>query len=238
MPRGRVGGKIGLRTLPQTYATTGVWGLFEASDALRAVNWPRSEITEYGPNGADLSCPRAGTLTVTPYITAGWGLTVAQQWQLSTDAGATWTDLAGETAATLVLSGLTTAANGYRYRVRMTAGLRTKISADAAIVVDSVTLTVTQHPTNQTASGNSATFFASVSANGVQSPMTNYFPTLQWQKSTTNSGVWTNINGATGNSVSLSGLSYATDNGDQYRMIVVGCGGNSITTNPATLTVP
>ena len=236
MPRGRVGGKIGLRTLPQTYATNGVWGLFEASDALRAVNWPRSEITDYGLNGADLSCPRAGTLTITPNITAGWGLTVATQWQRSTDAGATWTDLAGETATTLALSGLTTAANGYRYRVRMTAGLRTKISADVAIVVDSVTLTVTQHPPNQTASSGSASFSASVTATGV-----NYYgmysPSMQWQKST-NGTVWTNISGATSSMVFLAGLSNGTDNGDLYRMTISSCGGNTITTNTAILTVP
>ena len=41
------------------------------------------------------------------------------------------------------------------------------VLADVAIVVDSVTLTITQHPTNQTASGGSASFSASVTATGV-----------------------------------------------------------------------
>lgn len=236
MPRGRVGGKIGLRTLPQTYAATGVWGLFEAADALRAVTWPRLEITEYGLSNADLSCPRSGTLTITPNITAGWGLTVTQQWQRSTDSGVTWSDLSGETSVSLVLSGLTTAEHGYKYRVKMVAGLRSKMSTEVSIVVDSVTLTVNQHPTNQTASGGSAMFSASVSATGVNY-YGSYFPATQWQKST-NGTVWTNISGATSNSVFLAGLSNGTDNGDLYRMVVSSCGGNTITTNTAILTVP
>lgn len=48
---------------------------------------------------------------------AGTGLTY--QWQRSTDAGATWTDISGAVSATLELIGVTTDQNGYQFRAKV-----------------------------------------------------------------------------------------------------------------------
>ena len=45
------------------------------------------------------------------------------QWQRSTDAGVTWTDIAGETNPTLTVTGVTVGMNGYQYRVVATSSL-------------------------------------------------------------------------------------------------------------------
>lgn len=49
------------------------------------------------------------------------GQPLAYQWQRSTDGGGSWTNLSGATSSTLSLTSLTSASNGYQYRVVITA---------------------------------------------------------------------------------------------------------------------
>lgn len=65
------------------------------------------------------------------------GTTPSYQWQVSTDAGATWTNIAGANNASVVIPAVTTASNGFRYRVIATNSCSTITSNGAA------TLTVT-----------------------------------------------------------------------------------------------
>jgi hypothetical protein len=65
------------------------------------------------------------------------GNTLAYQWQSSTDAGTTWSNVLGATSVTLSLSGLTTADNGKRYRCILSA------TGVASVTTNSATLTVT-----------------------------------------------------------------------------------------------
>ena len=46
--------------------------------------------------------------------------TPTAQWQVSTDGGATYTDIAGANSATFTLATTTTSQNGYRYRAVFT----------------------------------------------------------------------------------------------------------------------
>ncbi|NBW11321.1 MAG: hypothetical protein EBR82_25145, partial [Caulobacteraceae bacterium] len=62
------------------------------------------------------------------------GGTVSYQWQLSTDAGATWTNISGATSSTLALTNLTSADNGKRYRVAASATGATTAYSQAAIL--------------------------------------------------------------------------------------------------------
>lgn len=59
----------------------------------------------------------------------------------------------------------------------------------------------------------------------------------QWQLSTDAGTSWTNIANATSSSISLTGLTSA-DNGKRYRAVVSATGAASVTSSPATLTVP
>jgi len=89
----------------------------------------------------------AGTpnYTIPPATNADAGLTY--QWQQSTDNGATWTNItnggvySGATTASLVLTGVTIAMNGYDYRaiVNHTTHICTDISAPADLCVISIT---------------------------------------------------------------------------------------------------
>jgi len=59
-----------------------------------------------------------GSTTFTASATAG--SPVNYQWQRSTDAGTTWSNITGATSATLTVSNVTSAMTGYRYRVTTT----------------------------------------------------------------------------------------------------------------------
>jgi len=61
--------------------------------------------------------------------------------------------------------------------------------------------------------------------------------TYQWQLSTDGGTNWSNVSGATGAMLSLSGLTSAADNGKRYRCILSATGVASATSNSATLTV-
>jgi hypothetical protein len=65
------------------------------------------------------------------------GNTISYQWQVSTDAGATFANVSGATSPTLSLSGLTTADNGKRYRCVLSA------TGASSVTTNSATLTVT-----------------------------------------------------------------------------------------------
>ena len=54
-------------------------------------------------------------------VSAGGGGPFTYQWQVSTDAGVTWTNVAGATASSLTLAGVTATINNNRYRAAITA---------------------------------------------------------------------------------------------------------------------
>jgi alpha-tubulin suppressor-like RCC1 family protein len=63
------------------------------------------------------------------------GELINYQWQVSTDSGVNWIDLAGEVGATLQLMDLTSAANNYMYRVVLTSSSMTVTSTGAILTV-------------------------------------------------------------------------------------------------------
>jgi len=76
------------------------------------------------------------------FTVAGSGTGLVYQWQVSTDGGSAWSNVAGGTSATLSLTGVTTAANANRYRCQVwNTTCTTPANSVAAI------LTVRQLPT-------------------------------------------------------------------------------------------
>ena len=69
------------------------------------------------------------------------GLNATFQWQISTDAGVTWTNIAGATAANYAISGVTAAMNGNRFRV-----IRTVASCNSTLTSGPGSLTVSPLP--------------------------------------------------------------------------------------------
>lgn len=165
------------------------------------------------------------TATVAPAATLGY------QWQKQEAGGTTWTDLAGKTATSLALTGLTYGADhGDRYRVLVSSpGAATVASSDVALTIPLISITT--QPAAQTSVSGAATF--SVTASVSPTATLSY----QWQRRESGGSTWNNVTGGTGSSLSLSGLIFATDNGDTYRVVVTSAGAAPLTSTTAGLTV-
>ena len=92
-------------------------------------------------------------------------------------------------------------------------------------------ITISSQPSNQTASGGSATFSVTASLN--VSGTLGY----QWQKRDGSGSTWANVSGATSSSLVLSNLTNGADDSDQYQVIVSSTVATSVTSSAATLTV-
>jgi len=92
-----------------------------------------------GGGAADLTFDVAtvATAAATFTVTAAGQATLQYQWQRQTATGTTWSNISGATSASLALTGLTTAANGNKYRVRIssTGGATTVTSNSATLTV-------------------------------------------------------------------------------------------------------
>ena len=89
-------------------------------------------------NDLTITVATVGTAAATFSVTAAGQATLQYQWQRQTATGTTWTAVSGATSSSLALTALTTASNGYKYRVRITStGGATMLTSDSA------TLTVT-----------------------------------------------------------------------------------------------
>lgn len=91
------------------------------------------------PADASVTAPATATFSVTASVTTGTG-TIAYQWQLSTDSGASFSNISGATSAsytTPATTAVTFDENGYQYRVKLTTD-----TGAAEVVSDAATLTV------------------------------------------------------------------------------------------------
>jgi hypothetical protein len=89
------------------------------------------------------------------------------QWEVSTDGGTNYSDLSGQTSSSLALTGLTNSDSGKRYRAKFVkSGWNTVRSSAATLTVPTDTITVSQQPSNQTASVSSFSSTASTLPSG------------------------------------------------------------------------
>jgi hypothetical protein len=165
--------------------------------------------------------------------TTGTGITY--QWQVSTNGGGLFSDIAnsltysGVTSNTLNISGVSLAMNNYQYRVVMN-GICTpaNTTSDAAILSVYTPAAITTKPIDGKACvGTSITFTSAASGSS---------PTYQWQVSADGGFNYTNINGATSTTLTLNSLVQIQD-GNRYRSVatVASCG--SVISTPGILTV-
>ncbi len=163
---------------------------------------------------------------------AGGNPTPTVQWQQSTDGGATFTNLAGATSNTLSFTAAASQ-NGYQYRAIFTNSVSSATTSAAILTVQTAQAApvVTQNPASTTvAPGATASFVAAASGNPT--------PTVQWQQSTDGGATFTNIAGATFNTLSFTAS--ASQNGYQYRAVfsnTINSVTNTATTTAAILTV-
>src|SRR5581483_8085550 len=115
----------------------------------------------------------------------------------------------------------------YEYQAVFTNSIGTTTTSTVTLTVQ-FPPTITTNPGNlKVTAGNTATFTAA--ANG------NPTPTVQWQVSSDSGKIWTDLSGATSDTLTLNNILFS-QNGNEYRAIFTSTAG-SVTTTAATLTV-
>ncbi|NBX83649.1 hypothetical protein EBQ90_11300, partial [bacterium] len=174
------------------------------------------------------------TFSVSASISNGGSLS-SYQWEESTD-GVNFTSIDGAIASSYTKSNLTISDNGKFFRAIVfgTDGA-TPVTSDAAVLTLTDQIQITAEPTAQTASNGEASF--GVLASTVFNDSISY----QWQKSS-NGSTWADVGTSVvgQNALSLTGLTYATDNNTQYRVVLVAASNSNVTatSEAALLTVP
>ncbi len=189
-------------------------------------------------NPATLTVDFAPTVTTSPTsrtVSAGSSVTFTAaassnpaatvQWMVSSDGGATFTNIAGATSASYTFTAAA-ADNGKQFEAVFTDSTGTATSNPATLTVDFAP-TVTTSPTSQTVNAvTSVTFTAAASGNPAA--------TVQWMVSSDGGATFSNIAGATTTSYSFTVA--AADDGEQFEAVFTNSEGTT-TSNPAMLTV-
>ena len=181
------------------------------------------------PASAAVVEPAAATFTAA----AGGAPAPTVQWQVSTDAGTTWTDIAGATAASYQTPATVVADTGRQYRAVFSNSPAVVPSQAAVLTVTAAPIAPTfgTQPSNQSVTaGATATF--TTAASGMPTP------TLQWQLSADAGVTWSDIAGATSASYTTAATTLP-DTGLLYRLVasnsagVVASSAALLTVNPA-----
>jgi hypothetical protein len=196
-------------------------GALNSGNATLTVNSPvtittqPANVTECTGNDAVFSIALSGT---NPTV----------QWQVSTDGGATWSDIPGATATSVTISNLSASDNGNRYRAILSNVCTPSLTSGAATLTISATAAISTQPVNTTVcAGTNASFSVTATGSGLG---------YQWQVSTDGGTTWTNITGATASTLTLNGVN-TSDNGNTYRVLVTSCSPGVITSSSASLEV-
>ena len=151
-----------------------------------------------GPSDALLCVNGSTTFTV---LASGTLLTF--QWQLSTDGGASYSNIAGATGNVYNALGVGIGMNGNRYRAVVSGVCAPPATTSPALLTVIAPVVVSAQPANkEICSGQNTSF--SVTGSSVQ-PI-NY----QWQVSADNGTTWNNIPNGTANGVTVAGATTAT----------------------------
>ena len=174
--------------------------------------------------------PASFTVSESP-IPGGLCAAATIQWQVSSDGGTTFADIAGATAATLKISPTATALSENEYRAVLTNQAGSTNSTPA-------TLTVTQTCTYTVSGPNDVTVTAPDPATFTVTITTQpgcALPAVQWQLSIDGGATFTNASGATGDTLTIDPTS-VSQSGEQFRAALTNAAG-SASTRAARLTV-
>jgi hypothetical protein len=180
-------------------------------------------------NAVTLTVNNAGAITTNPtnatgcvnagatFSVAATGSSPSYQWQVSTDGGVTYSNLAGATSSTLSLTGLTSTQNGNRYRAVVTvAGCGSVTSSAVILTVNSAPVVTISAPVTVVKPGVSTIITVGSTPNGV-------------------SYVWT-FNGTTIPGANTNKVNVDVNGIGTYRATVTDVNGCANTTSPLTIT--
>jgi CSLREA domain-containing protein len=167
----------------------------------------------------------SGNVTFTAAASGSPAPTV--QWQVSTNGGASFSNIPGATSTSLTFM-TNSSQNGNKYRAVFT-NTCGSATTSAATLTTCTPPVVTTNPTSvaDACVGQVITFTAAASGTPA--------PTVQWQVSTNGGASFTNISGATSNTLSVT-ASVAVRN-NQYRAVFTNACGTNVPSSAATLGV-
>jgi hypothetical protein len=223
--RSRVGGFIGPPRRPVIYYASGMWTLGEQYASRTSNEWPRNFLdVSMSSAYVDATLGSANVYTSISY-NLGDGVYPSYVWSKSTNGGSTWSVVAGESSASLSLTGLTSSSNGNLYRIEATFGLRKRVPAPTQIRYES-SFTADWYPIQDVEGpvGGTAAFYGQAySLTGLAYGFIYFNPgwynpgEIQWQQSTNNGASWTDIAGE--NTYFLTAFEIqAGMNGRKYRV--------------------
>jgi alpha-tubulin suppressor-like RCC1 family protein len=153
--------------------------------------------------------------------------TPSVQWEVSSNAGSTWSAISKATADQLTVANVSTSQNANEYRAVFTNAAGKAASSPAMLTVQDVPK-ITKQPLGVVVEeGHAAVFEAA--ASGFPAP------TVQWEVSLNSGVTWSPVAGASSDQLSLASVQ-ASENGDEYRALFTNVAG-SVRSMPATLTV-
>ncbi len=147
------------------------------------------------------------------------------KWQESTDNGATFTDMPGQTSTTLTFTA-TASMNGYKYRAVASNGATSATSNVVTLTVNRLVVITTHLSDAGVCGGTNASFTVAATGSGTL--------TYKWQVSTDNGVTYSDVAGQTAATLTIAATNAM--NGNKYRSVVTGACGSS-TSNAATLSV-
>jgi len=217
------------------------WNLNTTGTNSQGIGIDNVTVTPYFCTAAVITSHPAGIGVCTgsnaSFAVSATGAGITYQWQLSTNGGASWSNLSdnatysGSTLDILNITGATAGMNAYRYRCIVTmAGCNAY--TNSAILNVQANPSISQQPQNVTGPvGSNASFF--IVSSGTS--------TWQWQESIDGGTTWNNLaslppySGTATNNLLISGIN-AGMSGYQYRCVVTGCA-QTVNSNAATLTI-
>jgi hypothetical protein len=140
-----------------------------------------------------------GAATFTAAAATNDGSSVSYQWQVSTNGGASYSNVPAATSASLALTGLTSSANGRRYRVvASAAGASSATSNAATLFVLQPSVSITSQPTQFSdlhASGSTGgkENVGSILSATIENADPDSTLTYNWQVSETGTGGWQDL---------------------------------------------
>jgi len=226
-----------------------------APGALTASTWYRRTVTVCGAAGPAVTTALLIMVNQAPVITAqpanaaaciggstsitvaATGTALTYQWQVFN--GTSWSNAGngavygGVTTATLAISNVTAAMNGYQYRVIISGGCPAPVTSNAVTLTTGIAPIVNTQPANTTTCvGSTTTIALAASGSGL---------TYQWQQKI-GSGAWTSLvdggvySGSLTTALTLTGVTAAMNNYSYQCIVTSSCGGTA-TSSIAVLTV-
>lgn len=160
--------------------------------------------------------------------------TLTYQWEVSTDAGETWTDVTGETSDTLTVASIDPEyVDSNQFRVVVSATGTSDVVSDAAtLTVIERTITILVQPEDvEVADGDPAEFNVSAEVSPTE-PLT-----YQWEVSADAGENWADVTGETTDTLTVASIDPEYVTGNQFRVVVSSANASDVTSEAVTLTI-